>query len=215
MKNTLDSPFYNPIEVSNLCFRAHAFKLNTLCVVDLRSREGAWMSPVKQHRHTKHQRRIEHIQRPLIHQKITIVAHHILRNTEDAPYHDQCTDHVEHTQILLPFGVNGVALGCRILANLKVEEDSCKPEEPKHDELDAQTAQNHVLAELDLALIPTSHHSTTSALDHKREDIAAHENLGEPCWSDDRKMPSIDSVDDSAEGHVDGGSEEGRREENK
>lgn len=109
-------------------------------------------------------------------------------------------------------------------------------EEPEEEQLHAETADDDPFAPLDVIIgvcvckhaaawgEKSQHPSTTkfprirsrrltSTLSKKGNDVAQHEDLGQPIYSNGRVRRSVRKADDAAENHVDGSSEEGRCQE--
>ena len=165
--------------------------------------------PEEDNRHQPHQKAIEHIERPLVPQQIPVLTHGILDHPENTAHHDQRTHHIEHIQILLPPRLDLIALPGRRPANAHVEHQSRDAKQAKHDDLDEQAGDNHVLARLHVRAVAGGHQARGAALHEERQHVARDEELREPGGPDRGERGAADGEDDAREGHVDGGGEEG------
>lgn len=160
-----------------------------------------------------HQDGIKHIQRPLVSQQVPIMSHGILHNPENAPDHDERTHDIQHIEILLPLDLDLIALHSRVPANSPVEDRGRDGEDAEHDDLDHQSGDDDILSQLHVLPVARGHHAAGAALHEEGEDVARHEDLGQPVGSDEREMCAVDGEDDARERHVYGGGEEGGAEE--
>lgn len=76
----------------------------------------------------KHQRRVEDVQIVFMAKQVPIVAHEILNDSEDGPYHDEARAAVEGIEHLFP----GRAMACRI--SIAVLEEAMVPQASDYNE---------------------------------------------------------------------------------
>ena len=84
-----------------------------------------------------------------------------------------------------------------------MEDDGHHDKQPEDEELQEQTTENHVLAQLHLARIMARHDASTATLDEEGEYVARDETLRQPRHADEREGFSVRGADESAERHVD------------
>lgn len=80
------------------------------------------------------------------------------------------------------------------------------------DELARSLCILHVLRELG-AVVRAGQYAAARALDHEGQEVAEDEDLGQPLGADGRVLGRVECVHEPVEGHVDGGGEDGRGDE--
>lgn len=175
----------------------------------LRSNPVGIPEVVHNHDH-KHENRIKDIQSPLMPKQISIVARSILDNTEARSYHNESTDHEQHTHALLPGDRQIVRLVRGVLLDTPLEDDCRDCEKAKNHNLDHQTSNDDTLAEL--WGLSRDHQASRTALHHEGEDVPGDKRPGQIAWLDERVVVGANSTDDATQAHVYGRREEGRAE---
>lgn len=87
--------------------------------------------------------------------------------------------------------------------------------EHKDQDLQNETTEDDVLAELyTVVVLGLNQHTSTTALDEKAQNIASHEDLGDPVGAYDGVRGGVGTHDQTSEDHVDRGGEQDGSNEN-
>ena len=87
-------------------------------------------------------------------------------------------------------------------------------EKPKHSDLEEEADEDDLLAQMDAGSALPCHHAASAALDEERQNVADDEEFRQPVDPDDRIIFPFCRSHQTAQGHVDCGREQGRRDEN-
>lgn len=143
-------------------------------------------------------------------EKIPIVAHSILNNTEARSDHDESANNEEHVHALLPGNRQIIGLVRRVPLDTPLEDNCRDGEKAKYDNLDHQAGNDDTLAEL--RSLASDHQASRAALHHEGEDVSSDKGPGQVSWFNKRVVVGADAADDAAQTHVYRRCEEGRAE---
>lgn len=163
----------------------------------------------------EHEEGIKDVQRPLVREEVAVLATNVLNDTDDGSDQNQDAHAVQHVQDFLPsrVGVHGGARG--VATHAQVEDEGGDGEEAKEADLDEQTNQNHILGQVGVldGRFLGCEHGASDDLDEEGEDVAHDEEGRQPARGDERGAFTVDAANQTAHDHVDGGGEEGGRDE--
>lgn len=173
-----------------------------------RERQPAGEPPSERDDGAEHEQRVEHIQRPLVLERVAGLTHGVLDDAEDGAHKDENAARVEHDHEALPLAPVAREALRGVLAQPRVEHGRHDEEQTEHDDLDDQAAQDDVLAHLHV-VVANDHEAGTARLDDEGEDVATDEYGRQPLDGDHGQVLCVDAADDAAECHVDGRGEQG------
>lgn len=95
-----------------------------------------------------------------------------------------------------------------------MEQQRDEDKEGKEDDLDNETADDGIVARVDLSDgLGLGEHAAAGALGEEGDDVAEDKDFCEARGPDERVAFAVEDGHDAAEEHVDGGGEEGRAQE--
>jgi hypothetical protein len=142
----------------------------------------------------------------------TYPAHGIFNNPTHIPYSDTHTRRIQEPDILLPRKLSRCSRRSVIKPAVPNRRNNNK--ETKDEDLQDEAAEDDVFAALKAVLAGGGdEHACAACLDEEAENVAADEELGEPCGAYERVLYGVGSLYETSEDHVYGGCEEDGGEE--
>lgn len=138
----------------------------------------------------------------------------ILNNTANVPDSNAATGRVQQNHIPLPRQRWIRSLDRRLLAQAAVEHACHDDKEAEDEDLQDQTAENNVLAQVDIALLlGVGEQPAAGALHEEAQDVAGDKDARDPLRADQRVRFGTAAPHDARQDHVDGSGEEDGREQ--
>ena len=161
----------------------------------------------------EHQYRVKDKQENLVPQQVPVIPLQILDNAENTSYHDQTRRNVQNVHMSLPRQPR-IWLQRRMQSRQSpMKQPRHNDKEPKKRKLQKQSRDNNLLSRMKQCQRPRSLDPTTTHLRQETDHVARYEDLREVLLTDQGVLFAVDEQDDAAEDDVDGGCEEGGREE--
>jgi len=149
-----------------------------------------------------HEQCVKNIQENLVRDEVTPVTLQVFDHSKDASDENESADSVQHYQVPPPRHRVLRRLGCWLGDNASVKPNSREDKEAEDGDLDEQSGDDGILAEVVRLQRLASLQTASGSLDSKRDDIASHEDFGHPLDGDKGQVFPVYSPNQAAEDHV-------------
>lgn len=112
-----------------------------------------------------------------------------------------------------PWHTFGCCRRLRRASEAHMKQNACDDEEAEDDDLDKETGDNDLFAEVVEFQSASRLNASSACLESEGENIAGDEDFCDPFDRDERKMFSVDGANEACEDHVDGCSKKSRRDQ--
>ena len=161
----------------------------------------------------QHQRRVEDVRRPLVDDKVCLLAHDELHHAIDVPHQHGRRRRVQHIQARLPGHVGPLAgVRAQVGAVAEVEDQAAEDEAGGHQHLQAQAGDHDPAS--DGGVLGLDLQAAAGGLDVEAEEVAGNEDDGGPARGHEREAGAVHSAHEPRVDHVlRRGEQDGRQEQ--